>query len=500
MSDTFKHPLAANPQFANLHTYQRQMADFAIEHPKCGLFLPLGSGKTLTTLEVLYELDPHYHVLIIGPKTVIRSTWTTEIEKFKFPFRIRSLIENEKGRKLNTQARHDLYQSIPDMTQANIWLINRELVVDLVENLPKTKKGIPIWPFKFVIIDEAQAFKTYNSKRFLALKKVSDQIVRMIELSGTPAPNGIQDIWPLIYLLDGGERLGPNITQFRNTYMYPTLSINGVHTGWKPQAWAEPVVNNLIKDIVVSLPDLRQNMPNLIMSDNIVYLSKQEKKLYNELVKENVLEFDNKDTVTAVNAAVLQAKLSQLASGAIYVNGTAEYRKIHERKLEEAYKIIDNAGSPVLIAYHFKSDKEMLLEYLRAQLDPKPKRGTKPKPRPDNDPKSNVQAFDGSPEMVKRWNEKKIPVMLIQPASAGHGLNLQYGGHTLIWYTLPWSLEHYLQTNGRVYRQGQKDTVFIHRILTEKTVDTKITRALAAKDLSEKALLQAIEATIEDAE
>lgn len=492
--------MAANPQFANLHTYQRLMANFAIEHPKCGLFLPLGAGKTLTTLEVLYELDPHYHVLIIGPKTVIRSTWTTEIEKFNFPFRISSLIENEKGRPLSTADRHDLYQSIQDMTHAHIWLINRELVVDLVENLPKASNGTPIWPFKFVIIDEAQAFKTYNSKRFLALKRVSPQIHRMIELSGTPAPNGIQDIWPLIYLLDGGQRLGPNITQFRNTYMYPTIMANGVRTGWKPQAWAEPVINDLIKDIVVSLPDLRQNMPDLIMSDNLVYLSDKERKLYKELVAEQVLEFENGDSVEAVNAAVLQAKLSQLASGAIYVNGTSQYQKIHERKLEETYKIIDNAGSPVLIAYHFKSDREMLIEYLRERLDPKPKRGKKAKPRPDNDPTSAVQAFDGSPNMVKRWNEGKIPVMLVQPASAGHGLNLQYGGHTLVWYTLPWSLEHYLQTNGRLYRQGQANTVFIHRILCDKTVDTKIVRALSAKDMSEKALLEAIQATITEAE
>ena len=483
----------------------RNMTCFTVDAPD-HLFLAndfIVTHNTLTTLEVIYELAPRCKILIIGPRPVVRSTWNDEIKKWKFPLRVKSLIENDKGRALSREKRHELYQEVCQSKEAAIWLINREMVCDLVEHLPKMKnqngQTVPYWPFKMVVIDEAQAFKTYNSKRFKALASVTDQIPRLIELTGTPTPNGLMDLWALIYLLDQGKRLGPNITAYRTSYFYSTMTTpNGAPIGWVPLTWASREIHKRVSDIVVSLPDIQQNMPDVVFSNHIIQLNPTERKMYKELIKEQVLEFDDGDEVVAANAAVLQSKLSQLASGAIYVNGTSEYKELHRRKIDECLRIVEEAGEPTLIAYHFRSDKEMIVKYMREVLDNNSKNKGKKKQKelPDNSTKSRVQVFDGSPEMVRRWNNKEIDVMLIQPASAGHGLNLQYGGSTLIWYTLPWNLEHYLQTNARLHRQGQKNTVFIHRLMTEKTVDEKIEKALNKKDLSEQALLDAVAATI----
>lgn len=476
----------------------RDMTCFTVDAPD-HLFLCqdyIVTHNTLSTLELLWELNPHYHVLIIGPKPVIRATWNDEIEKWKFPFRTKSLIVNDKNKKLKVDERHALYKSIQDMPHPAIWLINREMVCDLVDHLPK-KNGKCIWPFKMVILDEAQSFKSYKSKRFKALRSVSPQIHRLIELTGTPTPNGLEDLWPLIYLIDQGQRLGTSISAYRANFLMPTKRTpQGVPIGWIPLPGSDKIIHQLVSDITVSLPDIITKMPAVTYDNRMVQLSDNERKLYKKLVKDSVLEFTNGDEVVAANAAVLQAKLSQLASGALYVNHTTEYQEIHRRKIDETLHIIDNAGSPVLVAYHFKSDKEMLVKYLREVLDPP----TLPKNMPFNDKRSAVQVYDGSPDMVHRWNNGEIQVMLVQPASAGHGLNLQDGGHTLVWYTLPWSLEHYLQTNGRLHRQGQKYPVIIHRIMVEKTVDTQILSALTKKDLSEKALLQAVQLTIDEAE
>lgn len=470
------------------------MVDFVLEHPKCGLFLPLGTGKTLTTLEALHEMDPHCHVLIIGPKPVIRSVWPDEMAKFGFNFRTRSLIEDERGRTLGPKARHELYHEVLNTHEATVWLINREMVTDLVNNLPKSRDGrTPIWPFRVVVIDEAQAFKSYNSKRTKALKLVTPQIVRLIELTGTPAPNGLEDIWPLIYLIDQGKRLGSTITEYRTRYFYPTmLSPTGAPINYRPLAGADALIHDAIKDVTVSLPDISQKMPALITNNVRIRLSKPESELYKSLAKESVLEFADGDEVEAANAAVLVAKLSQMASGAIYVNGTRQYKVIHKRKLEECLRIIENAGSPVLVAYHFHSDREMLLSYLRDALDDGYKATS------DSDPKSNVRAYDGTPQMVRDWNDGKVQVMLLQPASAGFGLNLQRGGHTLVWYTMPWSLEHYQQTCGRIYRQGQTETTFIHHLMVAGTVDTHIKDVLQSKDVTQEALMRAVRRTIGD--
>lgn len=333
---------------------------------------------------------------------------------------------------------------------------------------------MPFWIFPNVIIDESQSFKSHDSKRFKALKKARPYIKRMVLLTGTPAPNGIMDLWAQIFLLDQGERLGPNITTYRNRYFRPGMYVNNHPVNWMPLQGSEETIYNSIADIVISVKNTNLKMPPLTMNTINVYMDDKEKALYNKMKKESVLTVNGEDVIAA-NGAVLQGKLSQMASGALYLDDNHNYKVIHKAKLECCEYIINNTPTPLLIAYHFKSDKMMLMEYLT-------EKGIK------------AEVFDGSPEMILRWNKRQIPVMLIQPASAGHGLNLQEGGSTLIWYTIPWSLESYLQTNARLYRQGQTEPTFIHHILTDQTIDSRILQAINNKELSQNALLEAVKA------
>lgn len=459
-----------------LHPYQELAKQFIIDHPYCGLFLDLGLGKTGTTLSALYDINPPGHVLVIAPKNIARSTWIDEIEKWNFPFRIKSLITNERGKQLSKDARIELIKQTVN-EPATMYFVNRELVCDLVKHMPIVNRQ-PWWPFPNVIIDEAQSFKSYNSQRFKALKSVRPQIHRLIELTGTPTPNGLMDLWSEIYLLDEGQRLGRNITTYRETFFRPGRVMNGYPIEWFPLPGAENEIHRRIGDLTMSLKNTMLQLPLCTFNDINVYMDEKEKKLYRKMKDTNVLTLGD-DVVTAVNAAVLTAKLSQMASGALYIDDEHHFKVIHRHKLEQTAYIIRNTGSPVLVAYHFKSDLEMLMTYLDAA-------GFEPR------------KFDGSPTMVHDWNDGKIPVMLIQPASAGHGLNLQQGGHTLIWYTIPWSLEEYQQCNARVYRQGQTQPVVIHHLMTDGTIDKRILAALARKDVSQRALLEAVRLTLED--
>lgn len=499
-------PYIQNEPLAPLSDYQRAIANFAIMNNYVGLFLSVGAGKTLITLETLYELNPPCHVLIIGPKPVVRATWTAEIEKWGFPFRINSLIYDKKGKKRSKKDRHELYQKI-ETSPPSIWFINRELVTDLVNNVPHKvikNKLTPKWPFGMVIIDEAQSFKSPQAKRFKSLASVRPQIWRLIELTGTPAPNGPLDLWALIYLLDQGKRLGKRISHYKQRWFTSTAIINNVPMNWKPRPGATDEIYNAISDITVSMKSIQKLLPPIIYNDVKITMSDDEYAIYKKMKDNYVLAFENGEIISvndltelpeaqqetseadkgqhvaeAVNAAVLQAKLSQMASGAIYVDRGHKFMRIHERKLEALYDIIDNTDSPVLVAYRFQSDLAMILDYLHKQ---------------------NIDAkrFDGSPEMVAAWNKQQIPVMCVQPAAAGHGLNLQNGGNTLVWYTLPWSLEEYIQTNGRLHRRGQQNTVIIHRLLCEKTIDNHILRALLNKNTSQQQLMDVIKLIVKE--
>lgn len=452
-----------------MHDYQKYAMNFIITHPYCGLFLEMGMGKTYTTLMALYNLNLKSHVLIIAPKNIARSTWIDEIEKWQIPFRTKSLIVKPNGKNFTKKERLEIYQQVLN-DPPTVYFINRELIPDLVANLP-------VWPFPNVVIDESQSFKTYNSKRFKALKSIRPFVKRMILLTGTPTPNGLMDLWSQIYLLDRGCRLGNFITRFREQYFYPTLYVQGHPVGWELKYGAETEIYRRISDIVISMKNTKLQLPELTMNDVYVHMDESEMKLYQRMKKDQVLTFDKVGDVTAVNAAVLAAKLSQMASGALYTDEKHNFKIIHKKKLEQVAYILRNLDSPAIIAYHFQSDLIMLENYLK-------------------DVGIDAYRFDGSPEMIHTWNEGKIPVMLLQPASAGHGLNLQQGGHTLIWYTMPWSLEEYLQCNARLYRQGQSEHTVIHHILCKGTIDERIHNILQKKDASQSALIEAVKAQI----
>ncbi|MGW0898672.1 helicase-related protein, partial [Streptomyces goshikiensis] len=342
----------------------------------------------------------------------------------------------------------------------------------LVDQLPVQNvngQSTIIWPFQTVIVEESQGFKSHDSQRFLALARVRPAMTRLIELTGSPSPDGLHDLWSQVYLLDQGRALGQNITAYRERWFTPKM-VPGTTTPakWIPTANAEAEIHQAISHLVMSAQNTSLQLPALSIQDVNVTLPPDLLQAYKDFKRDMVLDIvqtytdDGKltqsvESIIAANQAVLTSKLMQFASGTLYTadpddpTTKGRYEVIHDKKIEMAeYLVRNNGGEPVLIAYHFKSDKEQLLTRLRkAGID--------------------AQAFDGSRDMVRRWNAKQIPVMLLHPAAAGHGLNLQHGGSTMIWYTLPFSLEHYLQTNGRLFRTGQTKPVIIHRLIAKGT-------------------------------
>lgn len=506
-----------------LHDYQIQAKDFIKQHKSCALYLDMGMGKTLTTLVALLEIKPQGHILVIAPKTIARATWTDEIAEWEIPVRTESLIVNQNGKSLSKAKRLEKYEQIYT-NKPSMYFINRELLPDLVKYITDKKLK---WPFPTVVIDEMQSFKSPKSERFKSLKKVRPQIERVIGLSGTPAPNGLLDLWSQIYLLDMGERLGKTQTYYKNTFFDVTRMYNGYAIDWAPkkqmpqlafEPWlkaaynmsvddyqrlypnqkddvngyynaylsnprsAEDEIYARISDICMSMKNTYIQLPQLIIQDVYVKMDDDEKKLYDELKAKSIIEFGDDTAAVAVNAAVLSAKLLQLASGTLYTDDTTEvdgyrnYKEIHTKKIEMCQYIVDNTNSPVLIAYHFKSDAKRLLESIDGAV-----------------------LFDKTPQMIHDWNDGKIKVLLVQPASAGHGLNLQKGpGHTMIWFTIPWSLEEYQQTNARLYRQGQQNNVTIYRLFTRGTLDSHVANAIKGKAMTQDGLLDAIKATLDE--
>ena len=507
-----------------LHDYQIEAKEFIKTHPYCALYLDMGMGKTLTTLCALLDLKPEGHILVIAPKTIARATWTDEINEWEIPVRTESLLVDEKGNALSRKKRREKYAEIYT-NRPSMYFLNRELLSDLIKYITENKLA---WPFPTVVIDEMQGFKSPKSERFKSLKKMRPQIKRVIGLSGTPSPNGLLDLWSQIYLLDMGARLGKTQTYYKNTFFDVAQMYNGYAVKWTPkpimpklnfELWikevynmtadnymflpesdkvginqdyqqylaqpamsAEDTIYSRINDICMSMKNTTVKMPQLIMQDVYVTMDEDEKKLYKELKDHSVLEFGDDTATIAANAAVLSAKLLQLASGTLYTDDVSEeggyrtFKEIHRKKIDMCNYIVENTNSPVLIAYHFKSDAKRLLESIDGAV-----------------------LFDKTPQMIHDWNDGKIKVLLIQPASAGHGLNLQKGeGHTMIWFTIPWSLEEYQQTNARLYRQGQKNNVTIYRLFTKGTLDAKVANAIKGKAMTQESLLDAIDATIHD--
>ncbi len=449
----------------NPHDYQKYATQFIKKNPIAALLLDMGLGKTIITLTAIHDLmfDSFevQKVLIIAPLRVARDTWSAEIEKWEH---LKNLTYSV--------AVGTVEERISALKQkADIYIINRENIQWLVE-----ESDIP-FDFQMIVIDELSSFKNHQTKRFKALMKVRPKVKRIVGLTGTPSSNGLMDLYAEFKLLDMGERLGRFIGQFRNTYFQPDKRNGMIVYSYKPLSYAEDAIYEKISDITISMRAIDHlNMPELIMSEYCVEMSAEEKGKYMELKKELILELPDSE-ITAANAASLSNKLSQMANGAIY-DDDKNIIPIHDRKLDALEDIIEAAnGKPVLVAYWFKHDLERIKERLHKLHIP-------------------FSTMDKS-DSIKKWNNGELPVALIHPASAGHGLNLQSGGSCLVWFGLTWSLELYQQTNARLWRQGQKSaTVVIQHIITKGTVDERIMKALQDKDKTQTALMEAVKAEI----
>ena len=469
-----------NPSF---HPYQTYCIDFILKNQSCGLFLPCGLGKTLICIKSLRDLKQlgrlNTHVLVIAPKNIARATWIDEIRKWGFddpmdPLHLdyKSFIVNDNGNPISAAKRKELYKlAFSGTLPPTIWFINRDLIVNLVDYCIKEQNKM--WPFGIVIVDEFQSFKTPSSKRFKALKFVRPAIRSFIGLSGTPTPQGPIDLWAELYLIDGGKRLGKSFYKYRNTYFHPTMTVNNIPINYEINPGAEDEIYKLIGDKVISIKNTNIKLPPLTINDIHIDMTEDEYKVYRKLAIDKVLTTDAGDDITAVNPAVLQSKLSQLASGKLYTDDQHNYITLHSHKTDMCEYIVNNTPTPVMICYWFNFE----LDELKARF-----------------PQAVVfKEQKNTSKCIADWNNNKIPVLLIQPASAGHGLNFQTGkGHTMIWYTLPWSLELYEQAIGRLYRQGQTQPVIIHRLLTNKTVDNNIARALSDKKFDQDKLLDEV--------
>lgn len=351
---------------------------------------------------------------------------------------------------------------------ADVYVINRENVEWLVSYLFKD------WFFDMCVIDELSSFKSSKAKRFRALRKVRPYFKRIIGLTGTPAPNSLIDLWPQLYLLDGGQRLGRTITSYRDQYFKPGDRNGHIVYNWNLKDGSEEAIHKRIGDICISMMAKDYlDLPERIDNKVYVNLPKKAMEQYKELEKDLIIELDNED-VTAANAAVLTGKLLQMCNGAIY-SESKEVMEIHEEKLNALLDIIEAAnGKPVLIFYNFQHDKDRILTFLM---------------------KNKYKGYVlGGSEDIKSWNDGNISILLTHPASAGHGLNLQYGGNIVVWFGLTWSLELYQQANARLHRQGQKETVIIHHLIAKGTVDEDVIKALSGKEINQNLLLEAVKA------
>lgn len=447
------------------HEYQRYATEYIETHPVAAVLLDMGLGKTSITLtalnNLLFDSFEVCRILVIAPLRVARNTWGAEIEKW----------DHLKELKYSVAVGTETERMAALRKKADIYLINRENVQWLI-----SESGIP-FDFDMVVIDELSSFKNHQTKRFRALMKVRPKVKRIVGLTGTPSSNGLMDLWAEFRLLDMGERLGRFIGQYRTSYFRPDKQNGQVVFSYKPLPGAEKQIYGKLSDITISMKSTDHlQMPELINSRYTVYLSEKEDSRYADLKKDLVLQLPDGE-ITAANAASLSGKLSQMANGAVYTDA-GETVAIHERKLDALEDIIEAAnGKPVLVAYWFRHDLKRISGRLQKLKIPYARLDT-----------------DGS---IRKWNAGEIPVALIHPASAGHGLNLQGGGNTLVWFGLTWSLELYQQTVARLWRQGQEsETVVVQHIITKGTIDERIMRALSEKDTMQAALIDAVKADL----
>lgn len=441
------------------HPYQEYAIKRILDTPHIGLFLDMGLGKTVSALTAVDKLiNDRFEVrrvLVIAPLRVAKLTWAAEVDKWDhLSLKVTKVLGGESKR----------LQALAE--NADIYVINRENVPWLVD-LYKGKR----WPFDMVIIDESSSFKNPRSLRFRALRKVLPQIKRMVLLTGTPSPRSLMDLWPQLYLLDRGERLGRTLTAYRSEYFRPGKSNGFTVFEWLPNKDAQEKIHKAIGDICVSMSaadwlDIPEKMDNIIE----VELPTKARKIYDTLKRDYAITIQQ-DDITAVNAAVLTGKLLQVANGALY-HDDKTYTEIHKAKIDALKELAESATTPVIVFYWLKSD----LERLKKEF---------PKARTLEDEKD-----------LADWNSGKIDMLLLHPSSAGHGLNLQAGGHTIIWFGLTWSLELYQQANARLHRQGQRSSVIVHHILAKDTMDERVLKALQEKRMGQDSLLAAVRAEI----
>ena len=449
----------------NPHDYQKYVIEYIEKHPVSAVFLDMGLGKTSITLTAINNLIFDYFavrkVLVIAPLRVAKNTWSAEINKWDHLNDLKySIVVGTPAERKNALK-----------ADADIYIINRENIPWLAEYMGAA------FDFDMVVIDELSSFKNYQAKRFKALMKVRPSVKRIVGLTGTPSSNGLMDLFAEFKLLDMGERLGRFIGQYRNTYFMPDKRNGQVIFSYKPLPGAEDTIYSKISDITISMKAADHlKMPKLVTTDYEVTLSEKEQRKYKELKDNMVLQLSD-DEITAANAASLSNKLCQMANGAIYDEDKSVVH-VHDRKLDALEDVIESmSGKPVLVAYWFKHDYDRIADKLKTLSIP-------------------FEKLDTS-DSIEKWNKGLIPAALIHPASAGHGLNLQSGGSTLVWFGLTWSLELYQQTNARLYRQGQSsDTVVIMHIVAKGTMDEQIIKALKKKDNTQSALIDAVKAEI----
>ncbi|HMU87323.1 MAG TPA: DEAD/DEAH box helicase [Agitococcus sp.] len=444
------------PSRNDLHPYQHRMIDFIYNTPKCAVWAGLGLGKTVTTLTAITDLLDSFSVskvLIIAPLRVANSVWHTESKRWTHTKDLTfSIVTGSEKERISA-----LFKS------ADIYVINRENVQWLVEHY-KTK-----WPYDLVVIDESSSFKSASSQRFKALKKVRTLTDRMVQLTGTPSPNGLIDVWSQMFLLDGGERLGKTMSAYKMRFF--EAGYNGY--SFKPVKNADKIIHKLIDDIVISLNvDDYLEMPERIDTVMRVNIPPARLAEYKQLERDFIMQINDTEIV-AYNAATLAGKLLQYCNGAMYTDELKNWTEIHTAKLDALDEILeDNQDENLLIAYNYKTD----LIRLKARY-------------PD------AVVLDNDPDIITRWNNGNIKMLLAHPASAGHGLNLQHGGSIIVWFGLNWSLELYQQFNGRLHRQGQTKPVRIVHIVADGCIDDKVMRAIENKAQTQDELLNALKLT-----
>lgn len=441
----------------NLHSYQKRAVQFIHDVPKAALFLEMGLGKTVSTLTALQDLKESKQftsTLIIAPLRVANTVWIKESEKWShigltFSLCTGTVAKRDKGLEADV----------------DVYIINRENIPWLVKKY--TSSGLK-WPFTTVVIDESTSFKSPTAKRFKALKKMLPKISRMVLLSGTPSPNGMLDLFSQIFLLDSGASLGRTMTKYKERY----FSSDFFGYTWTPKPGSQKQIQKLISPMCISMSAADYlDMPTRIDNTIEVTLPPKALKQYQDLEREFLLELDDK-VITAVSSAVLAGKLLQCSSGALY-DSEGSYIELHNAKLDALSEIVEANRDPILVAYNFKSD----LARLQSRF-------------PD------AVTLDKEGTVVDEWNEGNVPLLFCHPQSAGHGLNLQSGGSTIVWFGLNWSLEYYQQFNARLHRQGQTQTVIVHHLVATGTVDEIVMKALASKNITQNQLLIGLKSLI----